>query len=329
MSESLAVQLDPVAVDQIRRTLNEPQPRLPSEYFYDEIGSQIFDEICELDEYYPTRTEHSILSDNIDSIVDAIGSDARLIEYGSGSSLKTRLLLQRMHSSVHHLPLDISGDYLMTVAEQLRADFPDRVIEPHVVDFTSDYELPPPPSGYRDVVYFPGSTIGNFARDAATALLRSIAKLIGDRGQALIGFDLRKDVSTLIAAYDDSEGVTARFNRNILRHVNRVAGTSFDLDGFEHHVRYNTDQHRIEMHLRANGDQTVSLGQSQLELADGDTILTEYSHKYTIDAFADLATTAELVIDQVWTDPSNRFAMVMLSHSSGSEAPVPPTKPAR
>ncbi|WP_233215818.1 L-histidine N(alpha)-methyltransferase [Rhodopirellula bahusiensis] len=297
---------------EIQRGFFGEVPSLPSKYFYDRVGSELFDAICELDEYYPTRTEASIMRESVDEMVESIGPAGRLIEYGSGSSLKTRLLLEHMHADVTYVPVDISGDYLNQVAENLRRDFPQRRISPIAADFTRPFRLPSSTASQaRDVVYFPGSTIGNFKPAFAATLLSQMRNQVGTGGGLLIGFDLQKDPAVLEAAYDDRRGITALFNLNLLRHLNRVAGGDFDLEAYRHIALYNDQEHRIEMHLESCREQTVSLVGRTRTLAKSERILTELSHKYTVDGFTEMAAASGWKREQVWTDANEYFAVGM------------------
>ncbi|MEO1630775.1 MAG: L-histidine N(alpha)-methyltransferase, partial [Bacteroidota bacterium] len=219
---------------------------LPCKYFYDERGSALFDEITELEAYYPTRTETAIMERHIAAMAAAVGPRAVLVEYGSGSSQKTRMLLGALPNLAAYVPIDISGDYLQQQATSLRAQFPETLILPVAADFTTAFDLPAlPPDTKRRVVYFPGSTIGNFAPDAAERLLRRMADIAGPGGGLLIGVDLVKDRDVLVRAYDDPQGVTAAFNKNLLARINQEAGGTFDLDAFEHEARWNDTDARI------------------------------------------------------------------------------------
>ncbi|MCC9644412.1 L-histidine N(alpha)-methyltransferase [Rhodopirellula sp. JC740] len=311
-SASRNLLIDANEAEELRREFLQPQPSLPSKYFYDQTGSELFDAICELDEYYPTRTEASIMQDNIDEMVDAIGTAGRLIEYGSGSSLKTRLLLDNMYPEVAYVPVDISGDYLQQVADQLRGDFPDRRIDPIAADFTRPFQLPKQQHAQsRDVVYFPGSTIGNFRPAAASSLLSQMRNQVGRGGGLLIGFDLQKAPAVLEAAYDDRRGVTALFNLNLLRHLNRVAGANFQMEQYRHVAFYNDINHRIEMHLESTREQRVQLAGCSRTIRKGERILTEYSHKYSMDGFTRMAADSGWRRESVWTDPNEYFAVAM------------------
>jgi dimethylhistidine N-methyltransferase len=292
------------------RGLQDRPRTLSAMYFYDQAGSKLFDRICELDEYYPTRTEMGILTEFMPEIVDALGSGVMLVEFGSGNSQKIRLLLDHLPDPAAYVPVDISRDHLVDAASGIAQDYPDLEVLPICADFTEPIPLPEPAlSVRRRVVFFPGSTIGNFEPDQARHLLESVSEDCGVGGGLLIGVDLRKDPDVLRAAYDDREGVTAEFNLNLLRRINRELGADFDLDQFEHEVRWHEGAGRIEMHLRSTVEQTVSLGGEHWRFERGETIHTENSHKWSLNGFADLAASAGLARDRVWTDPRSLFSV--------------------
>lgn len=293
--------------------LSQPKKELHCKYFYDELGSQLFDQICELPEYYPTRTEASIMRQNADAIGQRIGDDAVLVEYGSGSSTKTRLLLDHLVDQKAYLPVDISDEHLLKTADQLRLDYPDLKIDPIVADFTAGFDLPDAYQTTPVTVYFPGSTIGNLRTDAAVTLLSEIAKQCHSGGGLLIGFDLDKAPETLVAAYDDSAGVTAKFNLNLLDRINRELNADFDVEQFAHVVIYNEEHSRIEIYIESQIDQTVSIGEVEIAFAAGERIFTEYSHKYSVDQLAAMAGQAGFATDEVWTDEKDQFAVMHLS----------------
>ena len=297
-------------LEEILEGLKRDEKMISPKYFYDERGSQLFDEITRLPEYYPTETELAIMRDNIDEIADLIGEKASLIEFGSGSSLKIRTLLDHLRSLAVYVPVDISEEHLVAAAESLKADYPDLEILPVVADFMQPFDLPSPTiMPVKNVVYFPGSTIGNFTNDAALDLLKVMYHEAREGGALLIGVDLQKDAGILEAAYNDSKGVTAEFNINMLRHINREHGANFDLDAFEHRAEYNEDEGRIEIHLDSTSDQLVQLGDEEIAIAEGEAILTEYSHKYTLEGFAALARKAGFEVRKVWTDADRLFSV--------------------
>ena len=293
--------------------LSRNRKTLPSKYFYDERGSKLFDDICELDEYYVTRTESTLMKQQVGDIASAVGSNALLVEYGSGSSLKTRLLLRNLIAPAGYVPIDISGDYLSQVGHSLKAEFPNIEVMPVVADFTKSFEVPSPTSKEsRRVIYFPGSTIGNFPREDAMALLSNMAENAGADGGVLIGVDLDKDRDVLRAAYNDSQGVTAEFNLNILKRINDELGGNFDLRKFKHEAFFNDGRSCIEMHLISTQRQTVNVCKYSFEFEENESVLTEYSHKYTIDAFGEMTNEAGLKVKNVWTDANNMFAVMYL-----------------
>jgi dimethylhistidine N-methyltransferase len=290
--------------------LRRPQKTISPKYFYDERGSRLFDKITELPEYYLTDAELEIMRDNVDEMAALIGKSASLIEFGSGSSLKTRILLEHIDDLAAYVPVDISQDHLWTSAECLRADFPDLDVCPVVADFTKTFSLPTPRvMPVKNVVYFPGSTIGNFEHDTAMDLLRVMYEEAGENGALLIGVDLQKDADIIHEAYNDSAGVTAEFNLNMLRHLNESYGTNFDVDSFEHSAIYDEDEGRVVIELISQAEQTFEVGETEFDLADGEAILTEYSHKYTLDGFAEMARNAGFSVEKVWTDAEQLFSV--------------------
>lgn len=298
-------------LEDVRKGLSQPQKTIPSKFFYDARGSHLFDEITELPEYYPTRTEMAIMEASIGGMVERIGPHCLLVEYGSGSSLKTRILLDNLIEPVGYVPIDISRDHLLQSAEALKERYPHLRVIPVCADYTTDFHLPEI-DGARPVVFFPGSTIGNFERDEAADFLRHLAEVVGPGGGLLIGVDLRKDVAVIEAAYNDAQGVTAAFNRNVLLRVNDELDGSFQLDRFQHRAVFNDEDSRIEMHLVSLENQCVRVGEMQIPFQQGETILTEYSHKYSLDSFAALATEARFDVEQVWTDERDYFSVQYL-----------------
>ncbi len=293
--------------------LSAAQKRLAPKYFYDRRGSQLFDRICELPEYYPTRTELSIMRSHAPAIDDAVGDQACLIEFGSGSSVKIRLLLKTLRNLCAYVPVDISREHLLAAATGLATDFPDIEILPVCADFTQPFDVPPTRRPVaRRVAWFPGSTIGNFEPDQALALLEVMRGEVGTDGGLLIGVDLQKDRGTLERAYNDAAGVTAAFNLNLLRRLNRELGASFDLDAFRHDAIYNEADGRIEMYLVSQCAQQVRIGETTLSFTEGERILTEYSHKFTPDGFAALAARAGFRREHLWCDPERLFSVQYL-----------------
>ena len=297
-------------LEEIIEGLNQPEKMISPKYFYDERGSQLFEAITTLPEYYPTETELGIMRDNIGEMAELIGTQASLIEFGSGSSLKTRILLANLIELAAYVPVDIAEELLLASAQQLRRDFPQLDIIPVVADFTQQFALPNPRViPLRNIVYFPGSTIGNFTHDAAMELLEVMYHEAGEDGALLIGVDLQKDPDIIERAYNDSAGVTAEFNLNVLRHINREYDADFALDAFSHRAEYNRDENRVELRLVSAEDQDVSIGNEEIVIVKNETILTEYSHKYTLEGFAAMAASAGFEVARVWTDPQQLFSV--------------------
>jgi len=291
--------------------LQKPEKSLPSKLFYDELGSELFEQITRLDEYYPTRTEAEIFTDRIDEIIGHLGSDVTLIEFGSGNSQKTRILLDHLPDPVGYVPIDISQEKLTESATAIAAAYPGLNVIPIWADYTRELELPAI-EGSRKAAFFPGSTIGNFYPDEAEAFLKRVAELVGEGGGLLIGVDLKKDERILNRAYNDAEGVTAAFNLNVLAHINRAFGANFQLDQFRHHAAYNEALGRIEMYLVSRIDQTVSLGDAEISFKRDERILTEVSHKYTVEDFERLAVRGGFHVQDVWTDRDRLFSVQCL-----------------
>jgi dimethylhistidine N-methyltransferase len=298
----------------VLRGLARIPKRLPSKYFYDARGSRLFDQICLLPEYYPTRTELKIMEHSAGDMAECIGPRATLIEYGSGSSLKTRLLLDALDAPHAYLPVDISREHLQRSADLIAGDYPDLPVQPIAADFTRDFELPEQIAHIpHRTIYFPGSTIGNFTPRQALKLLERIRRQCGDDGGLLLGVDLVKDRDVLRAAYNDEAGVTARFNLNLLRRINRELGGDFDLDAFEHRAIWNENKSRIEMHLSSRCDQTVTIDDHEIHFLRGETICTEYSHKYTRERLEQMASRSQFGMRQMWADPKEWFGVAYLS----------------
>jgi len=294
--------------------LQQPQKEIPCKYFYDKRGSELFEQICELTEYYPTRTEIGIMQISGQQIADRIGPGRLVVEYGSGSSLKTRILLDQLKEPAGYVPIDISGEHLEESVTTLRQEYPDLKIHPICADYTSPIELPPELNEkHTPLVFFPGSTIGNFTPDHAVDFLRRTSELAGPKGGVLIGVDLKKDTVRLERAYDDSQGVTAAFNRNVLHRMKRELGAELHTDGFEHRATYDKDLGRIEMHLVSLRDQHVRLSNEHtFRIEAGETIRTECSYKYSIEEFEGVARRASLAVEAVWTDPDDWFSVLYL-----------------
>ena len=289
------------------------RPRaIPAKFLYDAKGSALFDEICELPEYYLTRTEIGILKDRARDIARLAGPGAALVEFGSGSSVKSRLLLDAMDDLAVYAPIDISRQHLEGSAARLRRDYPHLKVEPVFGDYMALRALPRVAEGRRCLGFFPGSTVGNLEPDEAVAFLRNARTLLGDGGALVLGVDLRKDGQVLHDAYNDSAGVTAAFTLNLLRRMNRELDASFDLAGFEHDASYNAHEGRIEIFIRSLRDQTAMIGNRQFTFAAGERVHTEYSYKYDMDGIAALARAGGFRIAETWTDADRLFAVVYL-----------------
>lgn len=286
-------------------------------YFYDEAGSRLFEQICELPEYYPTRTERALIEAHAADMAEQFGPGVQLVEYGAGALRKVRLLLDAIpRDGVQFVPVDISGPHLLAACDALAADYPGLSIQPLVADFTRPHTLPPCPEGSRRVGFFPGSSIGNFTPTESDAFLRLAASELAGGG-LLIGIDLVKDEATLHAAYNDAAGVTAAFNLNLLHRARRELGADFPPDGFEHLAFYNPAYRRIEMHLRATRALELRVGGEAYAFHEGETLHTEHSHKYTVAGFQALAARAGFSPGKVWTDANGWFAVLWLEARPG------------
>ena len=292
--------------------LSRPQKDLPCKWLYDERGSALFEQICDLPEYYLTRTELAIMERHVRGMAEALGPGCALVEYGSGSSLKTQLLLGHLRSPAAYLPVDISPDALAGAAERLGRRFPGLPIVPVCADFTAPLELPVVPGARRRAVYFPGSTIGNLHKVDAVSFLSRIRAECGRGGALLLGADLLKDRKTLLAAYDDARGVTAAFDLNLLVRANRELGADFRLEAWEHEARFNDRYGRIEMHLVSRAAQRVTVGGRTFAFRQGETIFTESSYKYGLPELQALAAIAGFHTEACWSDPRAWFAVLLL-----------------
>ena len=291
--------------------------RLPSWLFYDERGSALFEQICEQPEYYLTRCEIELMEQHAASIADTLGSDVRLVEYGSGSGVKTRILLRHMRQPVSYVPVEISPEPLRQSVRCLAQEFPGLPLQPLCADFSKPLRLPiPPRAPRRTVLYFPGSTIGNFEAHDAAALLRKMRNEMGDGGGILIGVDLKKDPALIEAAYNDVAGVTAEFTLNMLARLNREIGSDFELSAFAHRAHYNPMAGRIETHIVSRCEQQVKIGRNKAVFRADEAIQVEYSCKYSLADFAALAEKAGLAVQRVWTDPQQMFSVQYLARAS-------------
>jgi dimethylhistidine N-methyltransferase len=287
--------------------------RLSPKYFYDEIGSQLFEKITQLPEYYPTRCELSILHGNAAAIAEFIPADAALIEFGSGSTRKARILLDARPEIAAYVPVDISSEMLLQEANELRSDYPKLMVVPVEADFTQPFRLPRAALTRPRVGFFPGSTIGNFEPHDAAGFLRHAGAMLGRDAILIIGLDLVKDVNVLNAAYDDAEGVTAQFNLNLLARINRELDGTFDLGAFCHQAFFNTERRRVEMHLASRKRQTARVCGRLFNFRAGETIHTENSYKYTVDSFTAMARGSGWTPLAAWSDPKSYFSVQALA----------------
>ena len=305
------------AVDDFRAAVLDGLTRspkaLPCKFFYDDRGSHLFDRICELPEYYPTRTELAITRRHAAAMARAIGPDALLVEYGSGSSTKTRLLLDALVGPAGYVPIDISRGHLMHAARSLAADYSGLRVMPVCADYTRPFGLPVDPAAHNVVAYFPGSTIGNFEPDAAVAFLANVRRTCGRGSALLIGVDRKKDPARLHAAYNDAAGVTAQFNLNLLHRINRELGGTLDASAFAHYAPFNPTLGRMEMHLVSLRKQTATVAGRPVAFDLGESIHTESCHKFTPDGFAALAAAAGYRPRQVWMDDEQLFGVHLLT----------------
>lgn len=283
---------------------------LPCKFFYDERGSELFQKICELPEYYVTRTELQILKEQGRGIAKCVGPGVELIGLGTGAGTKTRLLLDELIAPVAYVPVDISKEQLQQSSAQFRELFPDLEILPVCADYLQPVTLPTPRrTPTRKVIYFPGSTIGNFEPNVALDFLRRIRRVSEEKGGLLIGVDLKKDRGILERAYNDAQGVTAQFNLNLLKRANRELGADFDLDSWKHRAIYNAETGRIEMHLVSEAEQTVHIADREFHFHVGEKIITEYSYKHTPEGFSALAARARFRLGRMWTDNAKLFGV--------------------
>jgi len=295
-------------------------PSIPCKYLYDARGSALFEAICRSEDYYVTRADLALHECHMSEISDRIGPEAHIIEFGSGSGIKTRRLLESLERPRAYTPIEISAAALDASVRDLRRELPHIEILPLQADYTKDipdrhFRLDPP--ARRRVVYFPGSTIGNFDHDEAIGFLGRMRNIIDGAGAVLIGVDLLKPESRLLRAYDDREGITAEFNRNLLVRMRRELNARIDVDAFRHETRFNRELSRIEMHLVASRATRIEIGEHRFEFDAGDSIHTESSYKYTVDGFRKLGAKAGLESLKVWTDPDELFSMHWLETGDG------------
>ncbi len=293
--------------EDVHEGLSQPQKKLSPKYFYDQKGSQLFDAITELPEYYPTRTEIGLLKKHASEFAELLGKDSVLLELGSGSSIKIRILLEALRPKIY-VPMDISKEHLIESANQLAEDYPWLEVHANRVDYSQPWNVPDFGPG-RYNAFFPGSSIGNFEPKDAVELLKQVAKLVGKKGGLLIGVDLKKDKSVLEQAYNDEQGVTAEFNLNVLNHIQDRLDAEIEADNFSHTAIYNEAEGRIEMHLKSEKDQTLRIEGEQYQLKAGETIHTESSYKYSIEEFHQLVAKAGFQPIKTWTDEQQLFSI--------------------
>ena len=306
----------PDATEELVEGLLAPVKAVPPKYFYDETGSRLFEAITKLPEYYLTRTETGILEDNREDLARWVGRDACLVEYGSGSSAKTRILLEACQPAAY-VPVDISRGHLLASARRIYADFSGLAVYPTCADYSQPFELPPTTTDLRRVAFFPGSTIGNLEVDEVADFLRGVGRVVGPGGRLIIGVDTKKPESMLNAAYNDAAGVTRAFNLNILCHINAIAGADFDAAKFEHQALYNSERGRIEMYLSSTVAQEVRVDGAVVEFERGERIRTEYSYKYDADEFGSLAEQAGLRRLEARSDANGHFMVLLFENAVG------------
>jgi dimethylhistidine N-methyltransferase len=288
--------------------LSQRQKTLPSRWLYDQRGSELFEEITGLDEYYLTRTETAILRRHAEEMAALCGERIVLLEYGAGAAIKSEILVDALREPRMYAPIDIAADFLSRTVERCRDRFPELPTRPIVTDFTADFDIPADVPARPRAAFFPGSTLGNLLPSDAVALLRRMRDHVGNSGKGIIGVDLRKDIQTLIAAYDDKLGVTADFNLNLLFRINRELDGDFALEAFAHEARWNERQSAIEMHIVSLRPQVVSIAGRIFSFVEGETIHTETCRKFDVAGFAHAAQRSGWRVDKIWSDPAELFA---------------------
>jgi dimethylhistidine N-methyltransferase len=309
---SSASATETLAEDVLNGLLDSPKT-LPAKLFYDDRGAALFEQICTLDEYYLTRSEIEILRARASDIAALAGPECALIEYGSGAGLKIRLLLDALERPVAYVPIDISSEQLGRVAIQLAAEYPSVEVRPVADDYTRPIQLPALPPHARRVAFFPGSTIGNFHPAEATAFLSRVRRIVGSTGALVLGVDRRKNADILNAAYDDKLGVTAEFNLNMLRRINRELGGTFDISRFRHRAFFNDAASRVEMHLESLDRHCVEVAGTRVAFEKGETIWTESSYKYNEEQLAAVVGAAGFRVEKLWTDSADNFWVAFLA----------------
>jgi len=301
---------DPFAGDDVLAGLRAPRKYLPCKLLYDARGAELFEQICTLDEYYPYRAELALLDLHLPAIADAVGPGARVIEPGSGAGQKTRMLLTALDRPALYVPIDVSAQQLATTARELHAEYPRLEVVPIAADYTATLELPPAPrNAGRTLVFFPGSTIGNFEPEEADRFLTRFAALAGPDASIVLGADSNGDTEALLRAYDDAQGVTAAFDLNVLAHLNRTHGATFDLSAFMHRAVWDAPRSRIEMHLVSRRRQVVHIAGEPIQLERGEPIVTEHCYKHAPDVLAGLLEGAGWRVRQVFPDPLGRMRL--------------------
>jgi dimethylhistidine N-methyltransferase len=297
--------------DDVIEGLSQLQKTIPCRWLYDERGSELFEDITVLPEYYPTRTETSILSQYAPEIASHVGPHATVVEYGAGASVKTRILIDALEELSTYIPVDISAEFLQSSAASLQKDYPDVKIEPVVADFLSAVDLPEKPAKGARVGFFPGSTIGNLESSEITGFMKRAREDLGSDAQFILGADLKKDPNILIPAYDDSAGITSEFNLNLLRRINGELEANFDVSSFAHEARWNEDDSRIEMHLVSERDQSVEVSGQTFNFKHGETVHTENSRKFEIGALQKLIAQCGWEMADSWIDKDCLFSVLL------------------
>ena len=301
--------------------LSQRQKTLPSRWLYDRRGSELFEEITRLDEYYLTRTETAILRRHAEEMAALCGEGAVLLEYGAGAAIKSEILIDALDAPKMYAPIDIAADFLAETVERIRNRFPDLPTRPIITDFTVDFDIPADIPARPRAAFFPGSTLGNLGPSEAAALLRRMREHVGHSGKAIIGIDLRKDIQTLVAAYEDKRGVTAEFNLNLLARINRELEGDFALEAFAHEARWNERESAIEMHLVSLKPQVVSVAGASFAFAQGETIHTETCRKFDVAGFAHAAQRSGWRVATIWSDPAELFAVFGLDAEARAARP--------
>jgi len=300
---------DPFAGDDILARLRAPRKYLPCKLLYDARGAELFEQICTVDEYYPYRSELALLEQHLPEIAAAVGPAARVIEPGSGAGRKTRMLLTALERPAVYIPIDVSAEQLATTARELRAAYDGLEVLPIAGDYTQRLVLPPARHAGRSLVFFPGSTIGNFEPEDAASFLARFALLAGAGASIVLGADSNDNPDELVRAYDDAQGVTAAFDLNVLAHVNRTHAATFDLGAFMHRAVWNAAHHRIEMHLVSRRRQIVEVRGEPIQLERGEPIITEYCYKHPPDTIAALLEGSGWRVQRAFTDPHGRMRL--------------------